>query len=347
LLNHGIRAVPLDNKELANIAMDLVVNQTLIDHFGFNIDDIDPERKYCWLDVFFKPGSISKTENFEYYYKILNNSVTQNLIILTGGAKSISDLGDLVDDHSNFIGRDFSETLKDVGNRLTKEEFEDIRKPLQQQSTKDTDPGGKTAGTSPGNLVKLIEKIRRVIKPKWETVVKKWSHPFLLDEYKVQEQWIHTNRRLTALSPGLFIPTEAETNERFIDKRRIRVWFFLDTSGSCAHLADRFFKAAESLPEWRFDVILHCFDTRVYKTDFKSRKLYGFGGTSFSCIEDFIQREIKQTGEEYPKAVWLITDGMGDSVRPEKPDRWYWFLSANYRSYIPKESPTYMLSDFE
>jgi len=43
----------------------------------------------------------------------------------------------------------------------------------------------------------------------------------------------------------------------------------------------------------------------------------------------------------------LITDGYGNYVHPEKPERWYWFLSHNYKAYIPAKSKTFMLSDYE
>ena len=54
------------------------------------------------------------------------------------------------------------------------------------------------------------------------------------------------------------------------------------------------------------------------------------------------------SGAAYPDAVWILTDGWGDEVFPEKPKRWHWFLtSGGYRGYIHKDSNVHVLSKFE
>jgi predicted metal-dependent peptidase len=85
----------------------------------------------------------------------------------------------------------------------------------------------------------------------------------------------------------------------------------------------------------------------VEETSLKSNKIYGGGGTSFNIMENKIQSIMKSENKKYPKAVFVITDGYGNKVSPEKPEKWYWFLSANYTHYIPSQSKTYKLSDFE
>ncbi len=145
----------------------------------------------------------------------------------------------------------------------------------------------------------------------------------------------------------MFLPSEMEVEDIDKEKNKIEVWFFQDTSGSCSGFAKRFFKAAESLPKDRFNVRMHCFDTRVYETSLEERKLYGFGGTSFTCIENYIQRRIAKENLQYPKAVFIITDGYGNDVHPEHPEVWHWFLSSGYKSHIPKQSKTYLLRNFE
>ncbi|MBN2302081.1 MAG: hypothetical protein JXN60_06135, partial [Lentisphaerae bacterium] len=102
--------------------------------------------------------------------------------------------------------------------------------------------------------------------------------------------------------------------------------------------------AAMSLPEWRFDIRMFCFDDRVYETSLESKKLFGFGGTSFGPLESYIQ---KHKGKEYPRAVFVITDGYGTPIKPEIPQRWYWFLSSSYTGYIPKTCNIFKLKDFE
>ncbi len=87
----------------------------------------------------------------------------------------------------------------------------------------------------------------------------------------------------------------------------------------------------------------------INQKDIETGKLYGFGGTSFIALESFIQKTIKKEGKKYSNigAVFVITDGAGDYIKPENPKKWYWFLSENYTHCIPKNSHTFLLKDFE
>jgi hypothetical protein len=94
-------------------------------------------------------------------------------------------------------------------------------------------------------------------------------------------------------------------------------------------------------------VRLFCFDTTVYETTLESKKVYGGGGTRFDIIEDKIQAT-KKNGGVYPEAVFVITDGAGNRLVPEFPEKWHWFLAGRAtKAYIPRESKTYILKDFE
>ena len=115
---------------------------------------------------------------------------------------------------------------------------------------------------------------------------------------------------MSLLPRKMFLPSEMEIDERDFEKTQIDVWFFLDTSGSCWNLKDRFFTAAASLPPERFNIRLFCFDTVVKETTLESKKVYGGGGTCFKILEEEIQKEIRQ-GAEYPTGVFVITDGYG------------------------------------
>jgi len=147
------------------------------------------------------------------------------------------------------------------------------------------------------------------------------------------------------MSQDLVLPSEME--EDALDKTKIEVFFFLDTSGSCIGYKNRFFKAALSLPK-NFNVRLFCFDTQVRETTLISRKIYGGGGTNFGIIEAHIQKVMKEDKCAYPKAVFIITDGWGTAVNPAKAENWYWFLTTNNsRNYIPEKSNVYLLANFE
>ncbi|MFM0827348.1 hypothetical protein, partial [Klebsiella oxytoca] len=51
---------------------------------------------------------------------------------------------------------------------------------------------------------------------------------------------------------------------------------------------------------------------------------------------------------KYPEAVFVITDGYGNNVKPEKPDNWYWFITeGGVKTYIDRECNFHNLGDFE
>lgn len=357
IYQHGVRFSGL-NKQLANYAADIVINHALINRFGFSRQEIDPKNIYCWVDKFFD-STISDDMNFEYYYNLLlqqkpntenesdgdsgdesnNNSPsgTGNNQSQSNNAQSQNSV--LVDDH-NFDG-DASKILEKLGEILPESSKNKLKEMLND------DQSTLTAGSVAGNqwLIVKVENVKK--KKKWETVINKWALKYMKDADKCTEQWARLNRRMTMLPRDMFLPSDMEIEDREKDNKKIEVWFFQDTSGSCSGFAKRFFTAAKTLPTERFKVRLFCFDTSVYETSLESGKLYGFGGTSFTCIEHAIQRIIKQENIKYPEATFVVTDGYGDVVRPQYPKKWYWFLSHNYTQCIPKESHVFMLKDYE
>jgi predicted metal-dependent peptidase len=254
-----------------------------------------------------------------------------------------------VDDHS-FMGEKsdkWDKMIDKLQEGLSDEEKESLKQTIQKHFTPPKENPDKQAGVGTGGqwVFAAVTKVKK--KKKWETIIKKWAAKYLVDNFKENEQWARLNRRMAMLPKDMFLPTDMEIDETEEEKRRIKVYFFLDTSGSCWNLKDRFFAAAESLPDKRFDIRLFCFDTTVQETTLASRKIYGGGGTSFRIMEEAIQKEIKK-GEKYPDGVFVITDGYGDKVNPAEPKRWYWFLTGyNTRSYIPQDSAVFNLEDFE
>lgn len=367
---HGYRINGLKQKfelQIANLALDIVVNHFLTDSLGFDRNEVDPpippealseeERKlapegypkgkYCWVDTVF-PEEKSRPftgESFEYYYNLVKKEVEKDPNGKVGKMSSL----DGHDGLSSFAGEAFDKKMKDS---LSSDEQKalDNSKNIKNEAKKELDAeakrakeGGKKAGNEVGSSWILAKNVKVPPKRRWESVIKNWSSKYLNE--KLGYQWVHENRRMSELPKSIMLPSEYEIDE--YEKARIPVWFFLDTSGSCAHLADRFFQAAKSLPEDKFLLKLFCFDTKVYETSLESKKLYGFGGTQFDIIEHYIQKEIKSKNTKYPEAVFIVTDGMGNNVQPEKPHRWQWFLSEDYRSCIPKECKIHKLSDYE
>jgi len=366
ILNHGIRIKDLKGVkfwgEVANYALDIVINHMLIDKFNFDRYSINDQEKYCWIDTVFGKdhGRVEKNRAFEYYFGLLKEKIVENVKSSSGKMKirnkdgSESEIaGQVIDAHDFLEGLDNEEMKKDIEEHIN-ENLNDIDKKNFIDKLNDTGEGSKTikeqkdkkAGTIAGGItfnMNIYEKVKK--KPKWESVIKKWSMKFLKEDQGV-EQWAKINRRIANLETSLMLPSEVDDQKDVQD--RIEVWFFQDVSGSCVSLKDRFFRAARSLPEEKFLIKMFCFDTSVHEVDIKKGELIGGGGTSFSIIEDYIQKRIKQNPlGKYPEAIFVITDGYGNKVIPQFPKKWYWFLSVNYKGFIPNECNINMLKDFE
>jgi hypothetical protein len=332
ILNHGVRTGQGKDGPRINAALDIVVNHLLVNSFGFDRKRIRDEDMLCWTDTIFKErvdvATIPTNESFEHYYQMIPESLVIDVFPL--------------DDHSK-MGKNAGKIIDKLNNRLSSEEKEAIKDVIVNHFEGADDDSRSASGCGGWSFVK-IEKVKP--KKKWETIILKWSLKYMRDGLDEHEQWAKIARRFELLPNDICLPSEMEEDSKDFD--RIPLHLYLDTSGSCIKYKERFFRAALSLPKDRFVVRLFCFDTRVEETTLASRKIYGGGGTAFDIIERNIQKIIKKEKTTYPEGVFLITDGAGNSVSPEMPKRWHWFLTRSGRTnLIPKESKTYKLDDFE
>ena len=369
VLNHGMRTRDCGpNRRATNVALDVVVNHTLVNNFGFTRTDIEGWEDYCWVDTVFKDKKPLPPDNemYEFYYNLFDK------VYGDGGQGDGSGEGSpgLVDEH-DMMGEgsgDWGKVIDGLNEGLSEEEKESL-KPIVNKHFEKVNPKEAKKNTKAGSgtggqwVFANITKVKK--KAKWETVIKKWSKKYLLPKDREVEQWARLQRRMSMLPKDMFLPTEMEVDDAEKEKMRIDVWFYLDTSGSCWGLKDRFFTAALSLPPERFNVRLFCFDTTVQETTLESKKVYGGGGTAFDILEAEIQGELARSGgtpgtkttadgktvttiTKYPEAVFVITDGYGTNIKPEKPDKWYWFITeGGVKSHIDRECNFYNLADFE
>ena len=330
-LNHGVRSVnlPRGEMQIANVAMDVVVNHMLVDYFGFDRSRIKMEKDLCWLDTVFNKiktkTQVLSNQNFEYYFSLLMDHAK---IVYVSGMDSI-------DDHGYFHGQDSS----GVGNKIK----EAAQKNPSIQDDVDALAPHAPAGTGSGGW-NAMKKEYVAPKKSWNAIFKKmfkeWSEKNL-------EQWARQPRRFSNLPEDIILPSEMEDDEQ--KREKIKIWLFLDTSGSCIHMKDRFVKAYRTIPKRHFEVRPHSFDTQVKLVDMKKERIYGGGGTSFYAIEAYIQSEIRQHNLKYPQVVVVFTDGAGDEVAPQHAERWHWFLDDRHASkyLIPKTSRVFYLADME
>ena len=325
ILNHLTRlsADHGADQTIANYAADLVVNHACVDRFNFKRSEIDPENKYCWIDSFFKPeDDISSGETMEYYYDQLIQKAEKN---------ELNTKPQLVDGHEQLSPEEIDEILKQWGDTLTSEELQSLRGWLEGQGV---------------DGLWNHYKANPVKKKKWETIIKKWAFKTMGKKEKMHDQWARMARRFAFLKYNdMFLPSEMEVDEVHREKHKIDVFFWLDTSGSCHHLAERFFTAAKTLPEERFNIRLFCFHDYVVEVKITDDKVHMGGGTRFDIIEARIQQHVKEGGK-YPTS-FVITDGYASPFECEKPEMWHWFLSEDYKTAIPDGSKIYMLEDFE
>jgi hypothetical protein len=415
-LNHGTRS-PRGSKSLhrlVNGAQDLVINHALVNLYGYEREDIDPELKYWWVDKTFKDFDppVPDDENFEFYLAILKRMKEEQQDEATGESETVDSHGNPGDgdpqegdpqegegdgaggdgdedsdedtdgngenpddldpdefDFQDFGDSGFEDVIEDLNDELTDEEKETLENfvtenegsdgadefpqenpEAEPSGTTQGGPGGQEAGTAAGKTWTFAKKVKEPKKHKYESIVTSWAKKILKEEYVEEDQWVHRNRRYAGIEDtGLMLPTEYETNELVEEEDKIEVWFFQDTSGSCTGYTDRFFAIAEAMPLEKFNMRMFCFDTKVYETNLIDRKLYGFGGTYFSILEDRIQQEIKDNPAfRYPEAVFVVTDGYGNAIVPDKPKNWHWILTPDgSKECIPDTCNFHDLADYE
>jgi predicted metal-dependent peptidase len=338
VLQHGKRFrqyINTSDFQIVNYAADVVINEMLCKSFKFQRDELDDRlsKKGCWYDTVFPNQNFKRDESTEYYFNLLKqSSPPQDLQSF-----------DVHIVHSEEIDKSIEDVLKDndVFEAFKDDNIPNCNKEFVTKIEKDFGIGSQS-----GSMHDITYKKSK--KKKWETVIKQWELKNKKDNIFSEERWERLNPRYSGIiNEHIHLPTNNNILTEVNENDKISVFFFLDTSGSCISLAGRFFSAAHSLDPKKFDIRLFCFDTSVVETSLETKKIYGGGGTAFNIMENQIQSIIKKERKKYPKAVFVITDGYGTSITPEKPKNWYWFLTGNYRYYIPKESKVFLLSDFE
>lgn len=335
-------ASKLKNQAVCNAGMDVSINEMLVRQFGFRRELLVHEvwQGTCWLNTCWPDETVPSGKSADWYIqKLIKDGKYQTKVIgIKGGGSGepspFDDHGWMEEECDEIIDLDDLVTggeAKDFIDKLTKDQHE-------------KDLGGQKAGKGGGGSWKDIVEPAPPKKRKWESVIRRWIEKVDVPTFGFHERWFGASPRYSAFERGkAMLPFERFCLDEAKEKHKIRVAFFLDTSGSCSGLGPRFFKAAQSIPNDRFIIDLYYFDDIVVKTSLKDKKVRMGGWTRFDIIEDECLKMTK-----YPDAVWVLSDGYGSNFNCKSPTRWNWFLTDNHStSNIPKGSKIHLLKNFE
>ena len=338
---HGARANG-EFDDAKNVCLDIPINEGLVKYFGFDRLEMDPNNNYCWVDKWLKKGEAEHGRSFEYYYSLLKKQ---------GRIKTVK-MPTKCNDHSSLPSKKSEdEFVNNLVESLDQHEAESLKNILDRQKMNEGEPNkkeekrGQQAGTGTAGIIAKIEKKLIKKKPKWETIIRKYAKKIVEKEFETNH-WIIKNRRHNLLDSSLMLPADVDINDQKNDKEKQSIFCFIDVSGSCWGYKERFYKAFKSIPK-TIRVRLFSFDDVAYELDKQSDRVIGGGGTSFKCIENKVQQIIKREGIQYPRNIFVITDGYASIFYPQHPNRWVFLLTTEYKECIPQKSKIFNLQDFE
>lgn len=354
--NHGVRlqsmkAVgigPNGPISIGNIATDITINELLVDQFDFSRFKLEIDG--CFIDTVFRDkkykGNVKRNECAEYYYNLLVEGSTKIDINNFDDHSGLGDMDEKTKEQikklleNNLSPEEKESFLKRV--KSNDKEFEKAKE--EKDEKKDKESTDKQAGTIAGHIEKMVEKARYKPKKKWENIIRVWIRN-KLGGTQVEDSWLFENRRMHMLESDVMVPGE-RNDAVFKDKRKLNMFLSLDTSGSCSHLSQRFFNLCNTIPRHRFEIFPTCFDTNLYEINLKDQKLYGFGGTSFQCISNYVYGKKHDTVFDI---CVILTDGYGDmpNIPEDQRHKWYWLLTEDYRHCIPEGCKIFDLNKFE
>jgi predicted metal-dependent peptidase len=302
------------DKKLANIAMDLEINQY-----------IDPEylpADGCTIDnKMFAPMNLPKKAGCREYYKLLQQELDngdgtsdfEKMMKASNMGLKIDENGNLVPDHSTWD--DFKD-LSEAEQKLIQKQVEHQLKEIAEQVT-------KSRGNVPGELKGLLDKLNSSEPPKFD--------------------WKSYLRRFTGGSQKVFTKKlRRKFNKRFEDnpglkiKHRKHILVAVDTSGSVSDKeVQEFFHEIDHINKTGAEITIVQCDTSIrhigpYKAGDKI-EIHGRGGTYFDPVLELYN----ENQDKYTCLVYL-TDGECDcSVKPR--GKMLWVIST--RGSINKDLP--------
>lgn len=306
-------------KKNMNIAMDCVVNDSLVNLYNFpKVLDQDPVISNK-VKVFYGQPTVGQDCHdltaYEVYYMLPDDK--------TMGDVENHDMWDSFFDSDGSFKKEFVDVFKEMIDRniqnssLSDKELAQVHK-IKKTMENCSDFHVSQAGRAASSEKRPVDGTDRKTL-NWNKILYKF-----VDTLKPEDIWSKPNRKLLANYPDVILPS-------WKDKEKEKIFCAIDASGSIDMQAlSLFINVLRSTPR-RFEINAITFNTECFKYDvFGKDQPVGGGGTDFSIIEKYIQDNFKK----YPAAVFVLTDGYGTAVKPEHPDRWGWLLyGASSKEY--------------
>lgn len=327
------------NQTRWNVGTDISINEMLVRQFGFSRAAHVHEKIVggCWLDTVWPEEKVPAGKSSDFYIqKLIDENKYETKIV---GVKGMP-----FDDHNWCDDEDVDEWIdaEELDNLIAKGEAKDFLEKLSDEQHKEM--GGKKAGHGAGGSWKDLEDARPKKLRKWEEIIRHECIKALEPDFDRFETYFGDNPRMAAMKTDeTLLPYDKLMIGETMVKSKVRVLLCLDLSGSCYHLANRFFSAARSIPTDRFIIDLIGYDTEVTKLNIKEAKVKGGGGTCFQCIEDYYNSLDKK-----PNLIINLTDGEASPFNCSKPNKWVFLMTPRYSmSAVPKGARVYELEKFE
>lgn len=377
LLNHLKLANDFDDKQLANIAMDAVINDYLVD-MGLELPALTTTDPLTGEEV----QNLVTGEN-SVGYNCANSTVTEVYYDLKKKSDEMKEkLKDMfgeggIDSHDWMHGQAPGQPQEGQGSgppqgSQERKELEDaldkLAEGMGQQMPQDVQEKKEDEARSGGQRYSLSNSVSEQqfsldssVKLQWAKLLKKIEPDIFKKKGPLSgepDTWSRSNRKLGGF-PGLLLP--GTRDDEPVKKQKPSIVLALDTSGSIGRAtANKFINLAKSIPEDKVDLRVCTFTTTYRELDLDNPK-FGSGGTCFSAVEQFIQEKVMpENKNKYPKAVVVITDGEANfsygAPDDVNHDSWNWLIntaqsynwctSNNGYSPVGQVGEAYKLDDF-
>ena len=298
------------DKRLANIAMDMEINQYIdkdwLPEGGIMIEN------YPDLNLDLKAGC-------RYYYEKLKEAKEEKDKNGTSGDEEFDKLCDALDQGNNPVDHstwEEFENLTDAEKKLIEKQMEHILKEAAEQTV-------KKRGTIPGNISEFLDKMATLEPAKFN--------------------WRGYIRRFTGISTKVFTKKiRRKENRRYSDNPGLKVkmkqhmLLAIDTSGSVSNDELReFMNEIEHIHKCGVDITIVQCDTSIRSIEpFKPKqdfKVHGRGGTEFDPVLEYYNANLRK----YTSLVYFTDGECNANVKPKAPI--LWVLSE--QSYMNEDLP--------